>query len=776
MHFHIGLNARRTNAESWGDLAFARSLAAGFVQTGHAASLFFRDEQPDLTGQRDVVLRLIGPHLDEPVPGVPNLLWMISPPNLAPLACLARYQALFLASPLLVSRCLAQGLHATYLPQATDSGLFNPAARGDQPVDFPADLPADLPISFVGNHAPRAPRLTVRAALDLGFDVRIWGQGWDGVVPARHLCGTRLDSAELAQVYARSRIVLNTHMPYMAELGFMNNRSFDALACGAQVVSDPVAGFADPRLPALHQTDAGAGLGPLLNRLLARAPTAQDRARIAESVTAGYSFIDRALTFAQTAEQLLQQNARARPAFAPLPPQPRRGAGPAITLSDVAEGGEDSAGFEAMLDALLAQAQPDVTLQLSDPTTTPPGLSVEQAMRRAALAVWRIGAVVAREAGFTRLAVVPPPRHAHQGTIHAVMHDHRSAQAAAINRKCPAAHDTLGHLCSRARRLLESPAGQWLELAHGEDGIDPVQTQIRLLTNRPLYAHTPAGFSRDRQKQHLRLWPRRTLARSDVSVGVFVHLYYPDLAPVFRDRFAALDLPHRLYVSTDTTAKADQIRACLPMAEVRVLPNRGRDVFGKLFGFADAHAAHDIVLHLHGKKSPHFSGFDQWLDHCLTCLLPNREEVFRILSLFQSLPDLGVVAPLTYRSVLAAAHWGDNLDIAREIAARALPDLALPPDGQLDFPVGSMFWARRAALQPLLDLGLTAGHFPPESGQVDATPAHAIERLFGVICQAGGYRLIRVAPAASVQHKGQQIIARRNEDVRRALQSGRFDP
>lgn len=767
MHIHIGLNARRTNADSWGDLPFARSLAGAFAQTGHAASLFFRDETPALTGPRDVVLRLIGPHLDEPVPGVPNLLWVISPPNLAPLACLARYQALFIASPLLVSRCVARGLHAICLPQATETRLFNPDAKGDHPVD--------LLISFVGNHAPRAPRLAVRAAIDLGFDVRIWGQGWADVVPDRHLCGTRLDSAELAQVYARSRIVLNTHMPYMAELGFMNNRSFDALACGAQVVSDRVAGFADRRLPALHQTDAEAGLGPLLDRLLAADDDGAERARTAASVVAGYSFAERALTLAAAAERLLQQNARARPAFVPLPPQPCRAAGPAITLTDVAEEGEDSAGFEARLDALIADARPDVTLVLSDPSTTPPGLSVEQAMRRAAMAVWRIGAVVAREAGFARLAVVPPAAQANQGVIHAVMHDHRSAQSAAQDRST-AALATLGQLCTRARRLLESPADQWLDIAHHESGIDPVQTQIRLLTNRPLYAHTPAGFSRDRQKRHLRLWPRKTLARSDVSVGVFLHLYYPDLAPVFRDRFAALDLPFGLYVSTDTRAKADQIGAQLPMAQVRVVPNRGRDVFGKLCGFADAHADHDIVLHLHGKKSPHASGLDQWLDHCLTCLLPNREEVFRILSLFQSIPDLGMVAPLTYRSVLAAAHWGDNLDIAREIAARIGPDLALPPDGQLDFPVGSMFWARRAALQPLLDLGLTAGHFPPESGQVDATPAHALERLFGVVCQAGGFRLIRVAPADSQHHKGQQIVAARNEDVRQALRDGRFDP
>ena len=292
------------------------------------------------------------------------------------------------------------------------------------------------------------------------------------------------------------------------------------------------------------------------------------------------------------------------------------------------------------------------------------------------------------------------------------------------------------------------------------------------MNNRPLFAHSPEGYSREKEKPHLVLWPRAHPPVPDRPIGVFLHLFYTDMAPVFADRIARIALPHTVYVSTDTLEKAAALAAHFPQAEIRVLPNRGRDVWPKLFGFADRHAAHDLVLHLHGKKSTHAVKLDSWLDLVLDCLLPPEAEINRIVSLFQSVPTLGIVAPLTHRAVLGAAHWGDNIELAQEILRRTGLDHPLPGNDSLQFPVGSMFWARRAVLQPLLDLGLTPEHFPAEQGQVDATPAHAIERLYGVVCEASGAQLIRVAPQGSGVHRAHQVHCKRNGDLREALDKG----
>ena len=128
--FHIGINARRSNAEGWGDTDYAGALARALKEQGHGADLFYRDEQPGLTGQGDVVIRIIGPHLDAPVPGVPNLLWVISPPNLAPLPTLRRYQKVFFASAPMARIYQALHVNAAYLPQATDLSLFPRGSEG----------------------------------------------------------------------------------------------------------------------------------------------------------------------------------------------------------------------------------------------------------------------------------------------------------------------------------------------------------------------------------------------------------------------------------------------------------------------------------------------------------------------------------------------------------------------------------------------------------------------------------------------------------------------
>lgn len=770
--FHVGVSARRMTGGLWGDTAYAESLLHAFAAKGHEARLFFRDETPEFTGRNDVVLRIIGPHLDEPVAGVPNLLWIISPPNLAPKATLARFATVFVASQRLTSILTEGGLDAEYMPQATDPAIFNPEAGGADPSRYQ--------ISFVGNLASRAARPAVREAIEAGFPVTVWGGGWREVVPGSHFGGERLDTTGLAAVYAGSRIVLNSHMPMMSSLGMMSNRTFDAMAAGAVVLSDRVTGFEDPHLHDLIQTGPGAEFLDALRAALDK-PVRDRAARIATArvVAQHHSFDRRAERFIAVAWAHLQAGHRAQPAFCPHPPDPAKGRPAAFHLSDRGQGKDVLAPLsetvEPLNEALRSQAL-DLTLHLCDPTERQEGLSGQQIVHAAALAVLRIGAVVERCGRFARFTVEPASAEARTGVIHPMMTDHLEAQAlarlAAQNPGNPALHAALLRLMDRARRVVESLGDSPAEFGLGLQFRNRPASMVRAMNNRPLFAHAPEGYSREKEKPHLLLWPRAHPPVIDQPIGVFLHLFHTDMARLFAERLARVALPHAVYISTDTLDKAMALTVDFPQAEIRVLPNRGRDVWPKLFGFADRHAHHDLVLHLHGKKSTHAAKLDSWLDLVLDCLLPSEPEINRIVSLFQSVPTLGIVAPLTHRAVLGAAHWGDNLELAQEIMRRMGLTHPLPGNDALQFPVGSMFWARRAVLQPLLDLGLAADNFPPEEGQIDATPAHAIERLYGVVCAAAGAHLIRVAPQGSAVHRAHQIRCKRNGDLREALDKG----
>lgn len=180
-----------------------------------------------------------------------------------------------------------------------------------------------------------------------------------------------------------------------------------------------------------------------------------------------------------------------------------------------------------------------------------------------------------------------------------------------------------------------------------------------------------------------------------------------------------------------------------PTAHVRVFPNQGRDIAPKVFGFAAEHRAHDVVLHLHTKRSLHRSDLSGWLTHILDCLAPTSERTNEIIGRLSDSGPVGMVSPLPH-SALGVPQWGPNRSIAEVVTwGRGWP--TLPDDTTLTFPAGSMFWARAEALRPLQDLAIPFDAFSTTSA-LDGTLAHAVERLIGVSCANAGWDQVFAAP------------------------------
>lgn len=197
---------------------------------------------------------------------------------------------------------------------------------------------------------------------------------------------------------------------------------------------------------------------------------------------------------------------------------------------------------------------------------------------------------------------------------------------------------------------------------------------------------------------------------------------------------------------------------------LRITPNRGRDIAPKLIAFADLYPNYDYVLHLHGKRSQHASVLSLWRQFLYESLLGTPDVVNSILQLFEQQPRLGIVSAQHYEPMRHWLNWGGNLPQARVLAKRM--GFELPGDlPVLDFPSGSMFWARPAALQPLLDLHLRYEDFAPEAGQKDGTLAHAIERLYFFSCEQAGLQWTKVARPAFYAYTPQLLHAAEGESV-----------
>lgn len=232
-------------------------------------------------------------------------------------------------------------------------------------------------------------------------------------------------------------------------------------------------------------------------------------------------------------------------------------------------------------------------------------------------------------------------------------------------------------------------------------------------------------------------------------LAVVIHIFYTDLAQEIRNYIQNITLPANIFITTCSqdnkrhieTVFADWERGSV---EIAVTPNRGRDIAPKLIAFPHAYEQHEFMLHLHTKKSPHEADLlAQWREHIFQHLVGSPAVVESIVALFEADPALGMVGPRHFEPVRPWLNWGGNRKLALSLLDRLR--MASDPTGVLDFPAGSMFWMRTAALRPLVDARLSFEDFPEEAGQTDGTLAHAIERMFFQICEAAGFNWTKIA-------------------------------
>lgn len=217
------------------------------------------------------------------------------------------------------------------------------------------------------------------------------------------------------------------------------------------------------------------------------------------------------------------------------------------------------------------------------------------------------------------------------------------------------------------------------------------------------------------------------------KLAVVVHVFYTDIFDEILNLLSQAHISKTSLYLTGPQHIIDTYKNRIPenLLPVYFLPikNHGRDIlpFLKVLPrvFDDGH---QLVLKLHTKGSNHLHRSIHWRKHLFAKLI-GKGTIDRAIEIFGENENIGIIGPS--RNILPMYnYYGSNAEIVEILSRRMGVDDALL--GDLNFVAGSMFYARKEALLPILELGLSDADFEKENGQVDGTMAHAIERLFPV--------------------------------------------
>lgn len=232
----------------------------------------------------------------------------------------------------------------------------------------------------------------------------------------------------------------------------------------------------------------------------------------------------------------------------------------------------------------------------------------------------------------------------------------------------------------------------------------------------------------------------------NARVGIHLHLHYSDLVDHFVKYLNRVPLNFDLLVSFSGDVTRERIESSYKSLKncrrilTKQVPNIGRDIAPLVCKFPRELSQYDIVAHIHGKKSLYNNGATAgWLEYLCDNLFSSEKDLLKLFSLLTGDSQYGIVYPLNFHVLPSQANtWLANKGRAHTVANRiGISDL---PDTYIDYPAGSMFWARTEALAKLFAAGFTYDDFDPEQGQRDGTLAHAIERLFAIIAKSQGYK------------------------------------
>lgn len=237
----------------------------------------------------------------------------------------------------------------------------------------------------------------------------------------------------------------------------------------------------------------------------------------------------------------------------------------------------------------------------------------------------------------------------------------------------------------------------------------------------------------------------------DKKIALVMHIHFADLIDSCREYASSMPENADIYITTNTEEKKKLIAdsfSSLPCnkLDIRVVPNRGRDVGPFLVEFADFYEQYDYICHVHDKKAgqviPGTVG-TSFAYKCFENTLKSKIYVENVIATFEKHPRAGMLVPpppnhADYYFTLGY-EWGGNYANTAELAKQLGIQASIREDKEPIAGLGSYFWIRGDALRSVFGKKWTYEDFPEEPIADDGTLLHAIERIYPFAAQSRGY-------------------------------------
>ena len=171
-------------------------------------------------------------------------------------------------------------------------------------------------------------------------------------------------------------------------------------------------------------------------------------------------------------------------------------------------------------------------------------------------------------------------------------------------------------------------------------------------------------------------WPNRIILMIDDlesnlnldvdDIAVHLHLYYEEISDEIIEYLNHIPFKFHFYITTDEKKKLTFLKdkflnlKNLKSSKFLLTPNKGRDIAPMVVSLGKELAEHDIVLHIHTKKSPHNIKLRGWRRYLLRSLLGNPFRIKSILNEFEKDKNLGILFPVPFNPIRQCMNVGGN--------------------------------------------------------------------------------------------------------------------